>query len=184
MYYIKEYESDMGKIWIASDEKNIKGVWLKGQKYFMRSIKDKEHDSISGMSVHEPPKQAQTVLNLAASWLDVYFAGGNPPVDSLPLAPDGTPFQQEVWKLLTKIPYGEVKTYGTLAKEMAERMGKKSMSSQAIGGAVGHNPISILIPCHRVVGANGNLTGYAGGIGNKICLLKLEGMDVSGFSYP
>lgn len=184
MYYIKEHDSAMGKIWIACDEENIKGVWLEGQKYFMRSIKEKEYTEISNESAQQIPQQAQTILNLAVSWLDTYFSGKNPSMDHLPLAPDGTPFQQTVWKLLRKIPYGELTTYGALAKEVALQMGKKSMSAQAIGGAVGHNPISILIPCHRVVGTNGSLTGYAGGIDKKIHLLALEGVDMTCFSMP
>lgn len=178
LYYIKEYDSPVGKIYIASDETQIKGLWLEGQKYFQNSIKDKKQT----MQAEDP--YAEELLKQAVAWLDEYFAGKNPSAESLPLSPDGTPFQQEVWKLLRNIPYGELTTYGALAKEMARRTGKKSMSAQAVGGAVGHNPISIMIPCHRVVGAKGNLTGYAGGIDKKLRLLKLEGIEVSRFGYP
>ena len=102
----------------------------------------------------------------------------------LPLAPQGNAFRQGVWEILCTIPYGEVITYGSIAKKMAVKLQKERMSSQAVGGAVGHNPISIIIPCHRVVGANGSLTGYAGGIEKKIKLLELEGVDMSGFFIP
>lgn len=102
----------------------------------------------------------------------------------MPLAPVGSEFRQNVWTILCEIPYGEVTTYGDIAKKMAAKMGKAAMSSQAVGGAVGHNPISIIIPCHRVVGANGSLTGYAGGIKTKIKLLELEGVDMSRLFVP
>ena len=178
LYYIKEYDSPVGKIYIASDETQIKGLWLEGQKYFQNSIKDKKK-TMQIQNTH-----TAEILKQAEFWLDAYFAGKNPSAESLPLFPDGTPFQQEVWSLLRKIPYGEVTTYGALAKEIARRTGKKSMSAQAVGGAVGRNPISIMIPCHRVVGAKGNLTGYAGGIDKKVWLLGLEGIDMSGYVYP
>ena len=113
-----------------------------------------------------------------------YFAGGRPPVAELPLAPVGGEFRQAVWKILCDIPYGEVTTYGEIARKMAARGNRRSMSAQAVGGAVGHNPISIIIPCHRVVGAGGSLTGYAGGIAAKIRLLKLEGVDMSRLFMP
>ena len=102
----------------------------------------------------------------------------------MPLAPIGGKFRQEVWGILCEIPYGEVITYGDIAKKVAAKMNKESMSSQAVGGAVGHNPISIMIPCHRVVGSNGSLTGYAGGIGIKVKLLELEGVDMTDFFVP
>ena len=117
-------------------------------------------------------------------WLDRYFAGGRPSLCELPLAPAGSEFRQGVWSILCEIPYGEVTTYGDIAKKVAARMGNKSMSAQAVGGAVGHNPISIIIPCHRVVGSNGSLTGYAGGIKTKIKLLELEGADMTPLFTP
>ena len=111
-------------------------------------------------------------------WLERYFNGENPSIKELPLAPQGNDFRQRVWDILCKIPYGETVTYGDIAKEIANSLGRKSMSAQAVGGAVGHNPISILIPCHRVIGVNGSLTGYAGGIERKKALLKLERGDI------
>ena len=124
------------------------------------------------------------VFSTTRDWLDRYFAGEKPSPSELPLHPIGGEFRQQVWRLLCQIPYGEITTYGTLAKELAARMGRNSMSGQAVGGAVGHNPISIIIPCHRVVGANGSLTGYAGGIPTKIKLLEHEGADLSRLFVP
>ena len=124
------------------------------------------------------------MLQAAKRWLDRYFAGKKPEISELPLAPMGSAFQQGVWELLCEIPYGQVTTYGEIAKKMAARMGKSSMSGQAVGGAVGHNPISIIIPCPRVVGANGSLTGYAGGIKKKVKLLEHEGVDLQKFFIP
>ena len=118
------------------------------------------------------------------SWLDRYFAGRKPDISELSLAPAGSEFRQEVWRILCEIPYGEVVTYGSIAKRMAEKMGRETMSSQAVGGAVSHNPISIIIPCHRVAGADGSLTGYAGGIQTKVKLLELEGADLSRLYVP
>ena len=124
------------------------------------------------------------VFLAAKDWLDRYFAGAKPAAAELPLAPSGGEFRQIVWDILREIPYGETVTYGDIAKKTAIRMNRESMSSQAVGGAVGHNPISIIIPCHRVIGANGSLTGYAGGIGTKIKLLELEGVDLSHLFVP
>jgi methylated-DNA-[protein]-cysteine S-methyltransferase len=125
-----------------------------------------------------------SVFYTAKKWLDRYFAGGNPAVSELSLAPVGGEFRQKVWSILCDVPYGEVTTYGDIAKTMAVKMNKGRMSSQAVGGAVGHNPISIIIPCHRVVGSNGSLTGYGGGIAAKIKLLELEGADMSPLFIP
>ncbi len=124
------------------------------------------------------------VFESAKRWLDRYFAGEEPVISELPLAPVGSEFRQVVWNILCEIPYGEVVSYGEIARKTAEKMGKKRMSGQAVGGAVGHNPISIIIPCHRVVGSNGSLTGYAGGIQTKIKLLQLEGADTSRLFVP
>jgi methylated-DNA-[protein]-cysteine S-methyltransferase len=124
------------------------------------------------------------IFDVAKEWLDRYFAGENPDISALSLAPIGGRFRQDIWDILRQIPYGEVITYGDIAKKMAAKTGKKNMSSQAVGGAVGHNPISIIIPCHRVVGSNGSLTGYAGGIGIKMKLLELEGVDMSRLFVP
>lgn len=117
-------------------------------------------------------------------WLDRYFKGEKPQIAELDLAPIGSDFAQNVWKILCDIPYGQITTYGNIAKKVAEIMNKNTMSAQAVGGAVGHNPISIIIPCHRVVGTNGNLTGYAGGIDKKIFLLKHEQVDMRKLFIP
>lgn len=173
MYYKTNYNSPIGKISIVSDKKNIVGLWLEGQKYFF--------DGLEKQTVLEEEIE---VLCKAKKWLERYFHLEKPSISELPLAPTGGEFRQRVWKILCEIPYGEVCTYGEIGKKVARDTGKKSMSAQAIGGAVGHNPISIIIPCHRVVGANGNLTGYAGGIDKKIWLLKMEKVDVDQFFVP
>lgn len=171
VYFGTHYQSPLGDIFIASDEENIIGLWIGEQKYISTTMpkgiveKDDIHDVL--------------VLEKGAQWLDDYFAGKKPEISRLPLAPIGGDFKQCVWQILTEIPYGEVTTYGEIAKEVAKRMGKDRMSAQAVGGAVGHNPISIIIPCHRVIGANGSLTGYAGGIDKKVKLLEHEGVAQS-----
>jgi methylated-DNA-[protein]-cysteine S-methyltransferase len=173
MFYSTTYSSPMGKITLACDGANLAGLWFEGQKYFGASIPEKmtKNDDIP-------------IFTAAKNWLDRYFAGEKPAISELSLAPIGSEFRQKVWKMLCEIPYGEVATYSGIAKKMAVKMKKESMSSQAVGGAVGHNPISIIIPCHRVVGANGSLTGYAGGIDKKIKLLELEGVDMSRLFSP
>lgn len=167
------YRSPLGLLTLAGSGDAVTGLWLEGQKYFGRTLPKTE---ISG--------EALPVLELAKDWLDRYFSGKKPAVSELPLAPAGTEFQRAVWQILCEIPYGEVTTYGGIAQKMAVRMGRERMSAQAVGGAVGHNPISIIIPCHRVVGSNGSLTGYAGGIEKKIQLLEWEGVELSGFFTP
>jgi len=171
--YKTTFLSPMGNITLASDGKNLVGLWLKGQKYHGNTI-------FKDMTT----KEDLPVFDITKKWLDEYFAGKKPEISRLPIAPVGTKFRQEIWDILCEIPYGKTITYGDIAKKMAKTMGKKSMSSQAVGGAVGHNPISIIIPCHRVVGTNGSLTGYAGGIDLKIKLLELESVDMSGFFVP
>jgi len=152
---------------LASDGSNILGLWLDGQKY---------HGGTIPSAMIENSDLA--IFDTAKKWLDRYFAGEKPAISELPLAPIGGAFRQNVWSILCKIPYGETTTYGDIAKKMATKMGRRTMSSQAVGGAVGHNPISIIIPCHRVVGANGSLTGYAGGIDIKAKLLEWEGVNI------
>jgi methylated-DNA-[protein]-cysteine S-methyltransferase len=161
----------VGLITLASDGGSLAGLWIEGQKY---------HGGISGMTENGDVP----VFTAAKKWLDRYFAGERPVVSELPLAPAGSTFRQEVWRILCEIPYGKVVTYGNIAKKMAAKMNRESMSSQAAGGAVGHNPLSIIIPCHRVVGSNGSLTGYAGGIATKIKLLEREGVDMSSLFVP
>lgn len=173
MAYTMRYQSMIGPIMLASDGDSLIGLWMEGQKYF-------------GDTVEEEFVERENLPIFAASrkWLDAYFKGRQPPISDLPLAPRGGEFRQTVWDLLCEIPYGGYTTYGEIAKQVAVRLKKNSMSSQAVGGAVGHNPISIIIPCHRVVGASGSLTGYSGGIGKKIKLLELEGADLSRFFVP
>lgn len=175
MYYSTIYRSPVGGVTLAcdGDGRSLVGLWTQGQKYHGDTIPEAmvEKDDIP-------------LFDTAKKWLDRYFAGKRPLVAELPLAPIGGAFRQGVWNILREIPYGEVTTYGGIAKKIAEKMGKKSMSSQAVGGAVGHNPISIIVPCHRVVGANGSLTGFSGGIQMKMKLLELEGADLSGMFVP
>ncbi len=173
MKYMTTYRSPLGTITLAARGENLTGLWLDGQKY---------HGA--GIAEDAATKDDAPVFIAAKKWLDSYFSGEKPDASALLLCPEGSLFRQEVWRILLEIPYGQVVTYGDIAKKMAARMNRTSMSSQAVGGAVGHNPISIIIPCHRVVGAGGSLTGYAGGIGAKIKLLELEGVDMSGMFTP
>lgn len=173
MYYSTAYPSPVGTIMLACDGDSLVGAWLEGQKYYGAPIQGKMEE-----------KSDMPALDAGKRWFDKYFAGEKPDISELSLRPIGSEFRQEVWSILCEIPYGEVITYGYIAKKLAHKMGKKSMSGQAVGGAVGHNPISIIIPCHRVVGSNGSLTGYAGGINTKIKLLELEGADMSRLFVP
>ena len=171
MQYTSHYQSPIGGILLAADEKGLTGLWFEGQKYFALYL-DKEHEE------KEVP-----VFETAKKWLDIYFSGQEPDFQ-VPLHFTGTDFQNEVWEILYSIPYGKTTTYGEIAKKIAEKRGLKRMSAQAVGGAVGHNEISIIVPCHRVVGTNGSLTGYAGGIEKKVELLKLEKVDMEKFFVP
>ena len=173
MKYSTSYSSPLGLITMVSNGEKLIGLWLEGQKYFAETI-IKEVVENDDLEIFTSTKQ----------WLNRYFAGDKPNISELPLEPSGGEFRKIVWEILCEIPYGETITYGEIAKKVAIKMNKKSMSSQAVGGAVGHNPISIIIPCHRVVGVNGNLTGYAGGIDKKIRLLEHEGVDMSKFFVP
>ncbi len=173
MFYSTTYASPLGALSLAGDGENLVGLWMAGQKYFAATLKG---------VVEENP--ALPVFAAAKKWLDAYFAGKKPAIVALPLAPIGSEFRKTVWGILCEIPYGHCTTYGEIAKKTAARMGKNSMAGQAVGGAVGHNPISIIIPCHRVVGSGGSLTGYAGGIGKKVELLEHEGVDTSRFFIP
>ena len=173
MYYMTKHTSTVGEITLACDGESLAGLWLEGQKYYGAGILENARE-----------KDDVPVFDEVKKWLDRYFSGGRPDISMLPLKPVGSEFRRDVWNILCEIPCGEVTTYGDIAKKMAKKMSKKSMSGQAVGGAVGHNPISIIIPCHRVVGANGSLTGYAGGLAVKIKLLELEGVDMSRFSVP
>ena len=171
MNNIAYYNSPLGRILLAADEQGLTGLWFEEQKYFAAGLAE---DCVE----RETPVLVET-----KHWLDAYFHGEQP--KALPaLHPAGTPFQRQVWELLLQIPYGQVRTYGDIAAEIAKQRGQNRFSAQAVGGAVGHNRISILIPCHRVVGVNGSLTGYAGGVERKLALLKLEGADLSKLTVP
>ena len=171
MTFIQYYDSPLGGILLAADEIGLTGLWFDGQKYFARDLPAERID-------RDTP-----ILSEARHWLDIYFTGKEP--DFLPtLHPMGSAFRQSVWEILLRIPYGQTTTYGEIARQLAEKKGLSQMSAQAVGGAVGHNEISIIIPCHRVVGTNGSLTGYAGGIDRKVKLLELEHTDMSGFFVP
>lgn len=165
MQSISHYQSPIGKILLAADEVGLTGLWFERQKYFALHPDENAEEK-------ELPVFLQT-----KRWLDVYFAGEEPDFQ-VPVHFNGTEFQNQVWNLLCKIPYGQTTTYGEIAGRIALQRGLKSMSAQAVGGAVGRNPISIIVPCHRVVGANDRLTGYAGGLDKKQVLLKLEGNEI------
>lgn len=171
--FITKYKTQLGQTTLASDGENITGVWLEGQKYF-------------GSTISKSPaiQDNLPVFKNTKDWLDRYFAKEKPLISELPLKPEGSDFRKSVWEILCHIPYGEVTTYGKIANILARKRNIQKISPQAVGGAVGHNPISIIIPCHRVIGANGNLTGYAGGIDTKIKLLELEGVDTASFFIP
>ena len=173
MLFTATHPSPLGELTLACREDALVGLWFTRQEFLTAT---------AGDAVEENP--GVPLLRLARGWLDAYFAGRRPAPGAVPLAPVGTPFRQLVWKLLRAIPYGECVTYGDIARETASALGKEHMSSRAVGGAVGHNPLSIIIPCHRVVGTGGNLTGYGGGIDRKIRLLELEGVDMRRFSLP
>lgn len=177
MRYLREWDSPLGKIRLASDGEHLTGLWFAGQKYDYRLQPEDvvlNRGTDAAQIADNGVDGASYIFDRAQEWLERYFAGEKPSPEELPLRPEGTVFRQMVWRELLHIPYGQVTTYGSLAKAVARKMGRETMSAQAVGQAVGHNPISIIIPCHRVVGANGSLTGYAGGLDRKIRLLKLE----------
>lgn len=161
MQCISHYASPLGAMLMAADETGLTGLWFDGQKYYARGL-DAEHEE------RETP-----IISSAKRWLDVYFAGRQPDF-APPLHLIGTDFQTAVWDILLTVPYGDTLTYGEIAAQIAARQGRGHMSAQAVGGAVGRNPVSIIVPCHRVVGKSGDLTGYAAGVEKKISLLRLE----------
>ena len=171
MTYIQHYSSPLGGILLAADEIGLTGSWFDGEKYFADNL-PAEH-----------AERQTPILAEAARWLDIYFTGKEPGFTP-PLHPIGSAFRQAVWEILLQIPYGQTTTYGEIARQLAEKQGREKMSSQAVGGAVGHNEISVIIPCHRVVGTSGSLTGYAGGIDKKVKLLELERAEMRGFFIP
>lgn len=163
MHYRCYYRSPIGALTIASDGEYITGLWIEGQKFFLENHSNP-------IDLPDLPIFQETIR-----WLDAYFSGQKPQCSALPLKPAGTKFQQQVWQILTRIPYGQTVTYGQIAKMLGI-----PRAAQAVGGAVGHNPVSIIIPCHRVVGADGRLTGYAAGLDKKGLLLRHEGIIPSG----
>ena len=172
MTYVSCFDSPIGQMLLRQDGDALTGLWLEGQKYYPVEFPTDAH-------WEDTPLLEQT-----KDWLNQYFAGQRPQISQLPLNPRGTDFQRLVWKQLCRIPYGQTVTYGWIARQLAEQEGRARMSAQAVGGAVGHNEISIIIPCHRVVGTSGSLTGYAGGMDRKIALLKTEHVDMSRFFVP
>lgn len=171
MQYTTTYLSPLGKILLAADDIGLTGLWFDGEKFYAKNLAP-EHEE------KEVP-----VFGEVKHWLDLYFSGTNPEFMP-PIHMIGSTFQLSVWNILKQIPYGETTTYGEIAKQIAVSRGKERMSAQAVGGAVGHNEISIIVPCHRVVGTNGSLTGYAGGVDKKVRLLTLEGVNMSDLFVP
>ena len=171
MIFIQHYDSPLGAILLAADETGLTGLWFDGQKFFARDLPV------------ERVEQNTPALSEVKRWLDIYFTGKEP--DFMPpLHPIGSAFRRSVWDILLRIPYGQTTTYGEIARQLAEKQGRPRIAAQAVGGAVGHNKISIIIPCHRVVGTNGSLTGYAGGIDKKVKLLEWEHTDMTGLFVP
>lgn len=165
MTYIYHYHSPLGGITVSSNGREITGLWFDGQKYFGDTLpKDYE-------------EKALPIFEETKKWLDIYFVGKAPDFTP-PLKMETTDFRKAVWEIMLTIPFGQTMTYGEIANSIAKQKGLVKMSAQAVGGAVGHNSISLIIPCHRVVGANGSLTGYAGGIEKKIQLLTMEKADL------
>ena len=165
MNYFSTYDSPLGELVLAANDGALTGLWMAGQRFFASGLPS---NSIKGTN---------DVLKEAECWLDSYFAGERIELGDIPIQMQGTPFQKEVFELIAQIPYGCFVTYGDLASDIAHKRGITKMSAQAIGGAVGHNPISIIVPCHRVLAAGGKLGGYGGGLENKRFLLRLEGID-------
>lgn len=171
MTYIQHYQSPLGPMTLASDGHSLIGLWFHDQKYY-------------GSTLIEPIiNEPLEVFDITCQWLDLYFAGEQPSFTP-PLKFNDSPFRQLVWDILLQIPYGTTLTYKEIGQQIAKLTNKPTFSAQAVGGAVGHNPLSILVPCHRVLGTNGSFTGYAGGIDKKIYLLECEKVDCSNFTQP
>lgn len=213
MKFISYYDSPLGEITLAGDGAGLCGLWFEGEKYYAHALMASSADGKfctrdfaaqdASKKSHVTDLSAQgesekfyineqsaclkeknlAVFDQTRRWLDLYFSGREPGFTPA-LNPVGSAFRRAVWEILLKIPYGRTTTYGQIAREIAAARGLAKMSAQAVGGAVGHNEISIIIPCHRVIGAHGSLTGYAGGIDRKIKLLKLEGVDMRGLFTP
>ncbi len=169
--FCASYQTPLGQVLLAADETGLTGLWFEGAKHYGAGL-DPEHE-----------EKEMPVFDTVRKWLKLYFDGQEP--DFLPpIHMIGSPFRIRIWEHLLQIPYGQTMTYGELAGRIAEEKGIARMSAQAVGGAVAHNPISIIIPCHRMVGTDGSLTGYAGGIPKKAGLLKLEGIDTDKLYVP
>lgn len=166
MEYIHHYKSPLGDILLASDKQYLTGLWFEGQKYF--------GDTLS----KEYIQKEIPIFEQVDEWLTIYFSGKEPNFTP-PLYMKTTPFRKAVWEILLTIPYGKTMTYGEIANSIAKQKGIQKMSARAVGNAVGHNSISLIIPCHRVVGKNGSLIGYAGGMDRKEKLLAMEKVDMS-----
>ena len=171
MTYTYHYDSPLGGITLSSNGTELTGLWFDGQKYFGDTLEEKSEE------------KSLPIFEQSARWLDIYFSGKAPDFTP-PLYMQTAPFRKKVWEIMLTIPFGKTMTYGEIAERIAEQRGLSKMSAQAVGGAVGHNSISLIIPCHRVVGTNGSLTGYAGGIEKKVQLLTLEKADMSAFFIP
>lgn len=174
MDYSAHYESPLGGMTMASDGESLIGLWFDGQKYFAETRRE---------AWVKCAPDGLPIFQRTVQWLDVYFSGKDP--DFTPsMRMRTTPFRRAVWEILLSIPYGETMTYGEIARRLGQKKNRLRMGAQAVGGAVGHNAISLIIPCHRVVGADGGLTGYAGGIDKKIQLLALEGIERDSLFLP
>lgn len=172
MQYTNIYSSPIGNLVMVSDGENLTGLWFEGEKYLQEALDKTEYI-----------RQDFPVFELTGQWLDCYFLGKDPGFMP-PLHLEGSAFRMAVWEILKQISYGKLMTYGEIAEIIAQQRGLEKMSAQAVGGAVGHNPVSIIVPCHRVVGTNGSLTGYAGGIDKKVALLNLEHVDMEHLFVP
>ena len=172
MHYLNHYESPLGAMTMASDGEHLTGLWFDGQNYDRSTISD---DSV--VQPHLP------VFTQTAQWLDTYFEGADPGFTP-PIRVEGSDFKKMVTSIMLSVPFGATSTYARIAAEVARRLGRKQMSAQAVGGAVGHNPITLIVPCHRVLASDGNLRGYAGGVDRKERLLEMEGVNMSGLSTP
>lgn len=166
MIGLSYYDSPVGQLLIECSDDALSGIWFVGQKYFPAKHRNAK-----------PVNDNSAIMLESRRWLDEYFSGGRPEIARLRLRPTGSEFRREIYAMLCEIPYGCTTSYGQLAKDYEARHGRR-MSAQAVGGAVGHNPISIVIPCHRVIGAKSALTGYAGGLDKKMALLSLEGIEL------
>ena len=174
MFYTSTYQSPVGELKLITNNDSLVGLYFNGEDFSLNN-----NSNFALIISNEHP-----IILATKKWMDDYFNNLKPNINDLPLKLEGTQFQKYVWDILLLIPYGEVVTYGYIAKLIAKKLNRQKMSAQAVGGAVGKNPIAIIVPCHRVVGTNNNLTGFGGGIETKIKLLVHEKIDISKFSLP